>query len=78
MLRDFNYGYLMELPLNGLKCTCGKPLGHEPDHAICAACGMVNINKIRHHVRLNAINSGKIKGNVHITSTIIKNLRILT
>lgn len=33
----------MYLPLNGIKCTCGKPLGHEPDHAICSACGMVFI-----------------------------------
>ena len=40
-LRDFNLGHLMELPLAGLKCICGKPLGHEADHSICAACGLV-------------------------------------
>lgn len=40
-LKDFNLGYLMQLPLAGLKCICGKPLGHDPNHAICAACGMV-------------------------------------
>lgn len=42
MLRDFNLGYLMELQLAGLKCICGKPLGHDPNHAICAACGLVH------------------------------------
>jgi hypothetical protein len=45
-LREFNLGYLMELPLNGLKCICGKPLGHENDHAICAACGLVSLHTI--------------------------------
>lgn len=42
-LKDFNLGYLMKLPLSGLKCICGKPLGHSKDDAICAACGLVMI-----------------------------------
>jgi len=41
ILQDFNLGYMMQLPLQNIKCICGKPLGHEPTHAICAACGLV-------------------------------------
>ena len=42
-LRDFNLGHMMIVPINGLKCICGTPLGNDPDHAICAACGLVFI-----------------------------------
>lgn len=28
LLKDFNIGHMMMLPLSGLKCICGKPLGH--------------------------------------------------
>ena len=42
-LRQFNLGHMMELPLSNLKCTCGKLLGNDPNHAICAACGLVRM-----------------------------------
>ena len=41
MLRDYNLGYLMKLPLADIKCICGKSLGFEANHGICSACGLV-------------------------------------
>lgn len=57
-LREFNLGYLMELPLEGIKCICGKPLGHEVDHGICAACGLVLAMVVRRRARGIATSSG--------------------
>jgi|LakMenE18May11ns_1017448.scaffolds.fasta_scaffold8741189_1 hypothetical protein len=60
-LKDFNLGYLMRLPLTGLKCICGKPLGHTKDDAICAACGLVVISLKRHLALLRATKNGRIR-----------------
>ena len=44
LLRDFNYGYLMKVNINGMQCICGKDLQlHNMNHAMCAACGLVTI-----------------------------------
>lgn len=53
-------GYLTKLNLHGVKCICGKPLiFHHPNHAICAACGLVTIYLLRRPARTSAIISGK-------------------
>lgn len=77
-LRDFNLGYLMELPLNGLNCICGKPLGHEPEHAICAACGLVPLSARRPPARTSATTNGRSRATAPTTSTITKSPRIST
>jgi len=68
----------MEVSLAGLKCICGKSLNHEPNHAICAACGLVKLEISRHLAQISAIRSGRSKGTVHTVKTITKNLKILT
>lgn len=40
--KDFNYGYLTKVDLNGVKCICGKEMQlHNVNHAMCAGCGLV-------------------------------------
>ncbi len=68
-LRDFNLGYLMELPLQGITCICGQPLGHQPEHSICAACGLVPLALGRRRARTSATGSGRGRATAPATST---------
>lgn len=74
-LKDFNLGHLMKLPLAGLKCICGKPLGHSKDDAICAACGLVILFLYRLPALPHAIKTGKIKAIAPIIWTIMRSQR---
>lgn len=74
-LLDFNQGYLMMLPLQNLKCICGKRLGHENDHAICAACGLVTHLSLRPPAHPHATISGSFKETALIIKTTMKNLK---
>ena len=75
-LKDFNLGYMMMLPLADLKCICGKPLNHQPNHAICAACGLVLLVIGRLLAPSIATRSGRRQATVPTIKITTKNPRI--
>lgn len=46
ILKKFNYGSVVKVNLNGLRCICGKPLGSSA--TICAACGLASCSEACH------------------------------
>lgn len=64
----------MMLPLENITCICGKRLGNETDHAICAACGLVTDLERRLPAPPPVTTNGNYKETAPIIKTTMKNL----
>ncbi|EAR87850.1 hypothetical protein TTHERM_00006140 (macronuclear) [Tetrahymena thermophila SB210] len=54
--KDYNCGHLAKLHLQNLKCPCGKPIEHEMNAGICAACSTATCSKECHDKYAKEVN----------------------